>query len=79
MQGALKERWFDLCAQAMIEQDPERLVQLAHEINRLLEEKRAASTNSKGQISRAANYLRPTLDLGFLRPTGNPDHPSNQA
>jgi hypothetical protein len=39
MQGEKKERWMELCAQAAIEQDPKRLLELAKEINDLLEEK----------------------------------------
>jgi hypothetical protein len=34
-----KERWMDLCAQASVEQDPERLLALVQEISRLLEKK----------------------------------------
>ena len=39
MQGEKKERWMELCAQAAIEQDPVKLMELLGEINRLLEEK----------------------------------------
>jgi hypothetical protein len=39
MQGEKKERWQELCAQAAKEQDPEKLLALTLEINRLLEEK----------------------------------------
>ena len=39
MQGEAKQRWQDLCEQAAIEQDPERLMRLIEEINRLLEAK----------------------------------------
>jgi hypothetical protein len=39
MQGETKERWQELCAQAAIEQDPKKLVELAKEINDLLEAK----------------------------------------
>ncbi|HEY6183545.1 MAG TPA: hypothetical protein VIW67_14955 [Terriglobales bacterium] len=39
MKDAAGERWKQLCAQAAVEQDPERLVELANEISRLLEEK----------------------------------------
>jgi hypothetical protein len=39
MQGEKKERWMELCAQAAVEQDPQRLLELAKEINDLLEEK----------------------------------------
>jgi hypothetical protein len=33
------ERWMQLCAQAAIEQDPDKLLALVQEINDLLEEK----------------------------------------
>jgi len=39
MQGEKKERWMELCAQAAVEQDPEKLLALVAEINKLLEEK----------------------------------------
>lgn len=39
MQGETKERWMHLCELAAIEQNPEKLMQLVREINRLLEEK----------------------------------------
>ena len=34
-------RWFELCKEASVEEDPERLLKLVQEINRLLEEKEA--------------------------------------
>jgi hypothetical protein len=39
MKGEVKEHWMHLCEQAALEQDPEKLMQLVSEINRLLEEK----------------------------------------
>ena len=36
-----KERWLQLCEQAALEQDPEKLMTLVHEINRLLAEREA--------------------------------------
>ena len=45
MQGATKERWQILCEQAAVEQDPERLLELTREINRLLEEKQNRLAN----------------------------------
>jgi hypothetical protein len=33
------EKWFELCAKAAVEQDPEKLLVLVQEISRLLEEK----------------------------------------
>ena len=35
MQGPTRERWQELCAQAAEEQDPEKLLELVKEINRL--------------------------------------------
>jgi hypothetical protein len=34
-----REKWMQLCAEAAIEQDSDRLLMLVQEINRLLEEK----------------------------------------
>jgi hypothetical protein len=39
MQGEKYERWIKVCAQAAVEQDPKKLLALAEEIDRLLEEK----------------------------------------
>jgi hypothetical protein len=39
MKGEVREHWTHLCEQAASEQDPEKLMQLVVEINRLLEEK----------------------------------------
>jgi hypothetical protein len=39
MKGATGERWRELCSQVAEEQDPDRLMYLVGEINRLLEEK----------------------------------------
>ncbi len=39
MKGETHERWMELCALAAEEQDPEKLLALTMEINRLLEEK----------------------------------------
>ncbi len=39
MQGETKERWLELCEQAAVEQDPQRLMALVKEICELLEEK----------------------------------------
>jgi len=36
-----EERWRELCAQAAIEKDPVRLIELAKEINQLLIEREA--------------------------------------
>lgn len=39
MQGETKERWIELCKQAELETDPERLMVLIQEIIRVLDEK----------------------------------------
>jgi len=39
MEGEIKERWFQLAQLAAVEQDPEKLIVLVQEINRLLDEK----------------------------------------
>jgi hypothetical protein len=39
MQGETGEHWKELCAQAAVEQDPQRLLELTQKINRLLEAK----------------------------------------
>ena len=39
MKGETGERWRSLCAQAEVEQDPQKLLQLITEIDRLLLEK----------------------------------------
>jgi len=39
MQSKTKERWLELCEQAAVEQDRVKLLELAKEINRLLQEK----------------------------------------
>ncbi len=49
MQGEMKERWVDLCAQAAIVEDHDGLIELVREIDRLLGEKesRLRQQNSK--------------------------------
>ena len=41
MEDVQDERWKALCVQASTEKDPEKLLELVSEINRLIEEKRA--------------------------------------
>lgn len=41
MNGNGTEHWMELCRQAAVEQDPNKLLALTKEINRLLEEKDA--------------------------------------
>jgi len=46
MIGENRERWRELCEQAAIEQDPQKLLELVREINRLLGEKQTRLNNS---------------------------------
>jgi len=39
LQDETKERWYELCSQAAVEQDPEKLMALVKEINELLSQK----------------------------------------
>lgn len=39
MQGKTKVTWMHLCEQAAIEQNPDKLLALVHQINHMLEEK----------------------------------------
>jgi hypothetical protein len=39
MNEQTKERWLQLCEQAAVEQNPERLLKLVTEISRILDEK----------------------------------------
>jgi hypothetical protein len=42
MRGETGEHWRTLCERAAFEQDPQKLLELTTEINRLLEEKKPA-------------------------------------
>lgn len=42
MQGKAKKRWIELCEQAAVEHDANKLLKLIQEIDKLLREKRGA-------------------------------------
>jgi hypothetical protein len=44
------EGWVALCAQAAVEQDPKKLLELVSEINRLLDARRKRLANSDDQL-----------------------------
>ena len=54
MNPETKERWFQLCEQAAVEQDPQKLLLLVEEINQLLEAKEARLAQSRKAPSEAA-------------------------
>ena len=51
MKGPIQERWQELCAQAVIEQDPKRLVELVAEINHILKEKEQRLDRQRGSAT----------------------------
>jgi hypothetical protein len=51
MKGKQKERWQELCAQAEIEQDHDKLMALIAEIDRLLAEKETRLKNDRNNES----------------------------
>jgi hypothetical protein len=53
MQGEKAQQWRVLCEQAAAEKDPQRLLGLAKEINRLLEEKEQRLTQQHTNIHSA--------------------------
>jgi hypothetical protein len=55
MQGETAELWQKLCAQAAVEQDPEKLMQLTEEICRLLEQKEQRLRHRQSAESNAAD------------------------
>ena len=52
MQRKTKETWMHFCEQAAVEQDPERLLQLVKEINRMLEEKESRLQRQRSDAKR---------------------------
>ncbi len=49
MQGPTRQRWQELCEQAVHELDPEKLLKLVEEINRLLSEKQGRLEQAREQ------------------------------
>jgi hypothetical protein len=54
LKGEKKEIWMQLCERAASEQDPDKLMELVREINRLLEEKERRLKNTSGNPKRAS-------------------------
>ena len=48
MQGEKAEQWRALCERAAVEQDPQKLVRMIEQINRLLGEKEQRLLQSRG-------------------------------
>lgn len=47
-----EERWRELCAQAAVEQDPQKLMELIRDISRLLDEKQSRGRPERKEASR---------------------------
>lgn len=54
MQGETGDEWRKLCEQAAVEKDPQKLLQLIHLINHMLEEKEQRLMNAQKTESHAA-------------------------
>jgi len=52
MLGKDKERWMELCEQAAVEQDPERLLSLVNEIVALLDAKQERLDPRKNRVTK---------------------------
>jgi hypothetical protein len=63
MQGEKKERWMNLCEQAVQEQDPEKLMLLVQEITRLLDEKQERLKERGEQIAAAGQAMGKSSEL----------------
>ncbi len=59
MQGETGKLWRSFCAQAAVEQDAEKLLELTQEINRLLAEKEARLQSAR----RSTGYVGDTADV----------------
>ena len=57
MKGPLKERWMNLCEQAAVEQDTQKLMVLIQEINRLLDEKEHRLHRQQGSSTENAAVI----------------------
>jgi len=55
MLGQAKERWLELCEQAAAEQNPQKLMEFAAEIKRLLEAKKIRLAGASGRASSGKN------------------------
>ena len=54
MQGEKEERWMDLCRQAAVERDADRLMDIVDQINRMLYEKEQRLKEERQQDPSAA-------------------------
>jgi hypothetical protein len=52
MRGTTGETWTKVCAEAAVEQNPDKLLELVRDINRMLQEKETRLKRQKGNDSR---------------------------
>ena len=52
MKGGKKEIWMQLCEQAAVEQNPDKLMDLIKQINQLLEEKERRLKSERKELDR---------------------------
>jgi hypothetical protein len=68
MQGKAEERWIELCEQAAVEHDANKLLKLIQEIDKLLREKQERMHSAKD--SRTRRPLNCLADRGLRQSTG---------
>jgi len=68
MQGKAKERWIELCEQAAVEHDANKLLKLIQDIDKLLREKQERMHSAKD--SRTRDRSSAWLDRGLRQSTG---------
>ena len=65
-----KPHWIDLCQQASVEQDPEKLIELITEINHLLDERKNGcdrrTASRKTPLNAGGSYFAAPRKLRFL-------------
>ena len=66
IQGQQKERWKELCELAAQEQNPERLMELVAEINRLLEQKEQRLIAARNRSAQGSDPFAEQHSFGSL-------------
>ena len=71
MEGPTQERWRELAAQAVMEQDPATFAKLVHELNDILEAKQDAINKLRNE-QRPPTQLNPHIPLEAYAPKKAP-------
>jgi len=70
MKGKTKDHWMELCEQAAVEQDSEKLLELINQIDQMLEEKdqRLTWIIHQGSSQKRKDALKGMMNTGFADP-----------